>query len=136
MRAKGANAGIWAWNSFDTLFRYNESFDGPAYNQDGCSYDSDYWCAGSIFEYNYSHDTPMGFMLMMGNNNTDVIRYNVSQNDGLAWRHGAGNTNSESYIYNNVFYYDGANWVFNHSNGGGSAMGSAYNWHMYNNILL
>lgn len=134
MRAKGANAGIWAWNSFDTLFRYNESFDGPAYNQDGCSYDSDYWCAGSIFEYNYSHDTPMGFMLMMGNNNTDVIRYNVSQNDGLAWRHGAGNTNSESYIYNNVFYYDGANWVFNHSNGGGSAMGSAYNWHMYNNI--
>lgn len=134
MRAKGANAGIWAWNSFDTLFRYNESFDGPAYNQDGCSYDSDYWCAGTIFEYNYSHDTPMGFMLMMGNNNTDVIRYNVSQNDGLAWRHGAGNTNSASYIYNNVFYYDGANWVFNHSNGGGSAMGSAYNWHMYNNI--
>lgn len=134
MRAKGANAGIWAWNSFDTLFRYNESFDGPAYNQDGCSYDSDYWCAGSIFEYNYSHDTPMGFMLMMGNNNTDVIRYNVSQNDGLAWRHGAGNTNSESYIYNNVFYYDGANWVFNHNNGNGSAMGSAYNWHMYNNI--
>lgn len=134
MRAKGANAGIWAWNSFDTLFRYNESFDGPAYNQDGCSYDSDYWCAGSIFEYNYSHDTPMGFMLMMGNNNTDVIRYNVSQNDGLAWRHGAGDTNSASYIYNNVFYYDGANWVYNHSNGGGSAMGSANNWHMYNNI--
>ena len=134
MRARGANAGIWAWNSFDTLFRYNESFDGPAYNQDGCSYDSDYWCAGTIFEYNYSHDTPMGFMLLMGNNNTDVIRYNVSQNDGLAWRHGAGNTNSASYIYNNIFYYDGANWVFNHSNGGGSALGSAYNWNMYNNI--
>jgi len=134
MRAKGANAGIWAWNSFDTLFRYNESFDGPAYNQDGCSYDSDYWCAGTTFEYNYSHDTPMGFMLMMGNNNTDIIRYNVSQNDGLAWRHGAGNTSSESYIYNNVFYYDGADWVFNHSNGGGSALGDAYNWCMYNNI--
>lgn len=129
-----ANAGIWQWNSFDTTFRYNESFHGPDYNQDGCSFDSDYWSAGTIFEYNYSHDVPMGFMLLMGGNDTDIIRYNLSQNDGVAWRHGAGGANSPSYIYNNVFYYDGANWVYNHSNNNGVAMGNSGNWEMYNNI--
>ena len=136
MRVAGgnANAGIWSWNSFDTTFRYNESFHGPDYNQDGCSFDSDYWSAGTIFEYNYSHDVPMGFMLLMGGNDTDIIRYNLSQNDGLAWRHGAGGANSPSYIYNNVFYYDGANWLYNHSNNNGVAMGNSRNWEMYNNI--
>lgn len=129
-----ANAGIWSWNSFDTTFRYNESFHGPDYNQDGCSFDSDYWSAGTIFEYNYSHDVPMGFMLLMGGNDTDIIRYNLSQNDGVAWRHGAGGANSPSYIYNNVFYYDGANWLYNHSNNNGVAMGNSGNWEMYNNI--
>lgn len=129
-----ANAGIWSWNSFDTTFRYNESFHGPDYNQDGCSFDSDYWSAGTIFEYNYSHDVPMGFMLLMGGNDTDIVRYNLSQNDGLAWRHGAGGANSPSYIYNNVFYYDGANWLYNHSNNNGVAMGNSGNWEMYNNI--
>lgn len=129
-----ANAGIWQWNSFDTTFRYNESFHGPDYNQDGCSFDSDYWSAGTIFEYNYSHDVPMGFMLLMGGNDTDIIRYNLSQNDGVAWRHGAGGANSPSYIYNNVFYYDGANWLYNHSNNNGVAMGNSGNWEMYNNI--
>lgn len=127
-----ANAGIWQWNSFDTTFRYNESFHGPDYNQDGCSFDSDYWSAGTIFEYNYSHDVPMGFMLLMGGNDTDIIRYNLSQNDGVAWRHGAGGANSPSYIYNNVFYYDGADWVYNYSNTIG--MGNNGNWEMYNNI--
>lgn len=136
MRVDGgnANAGIWQWNSFDTTFRYNESFHGPDYNQDGCSFDSDYWSAGTIFEYNYSHDVPMGFMLLMGGNDTDIIRYNLSQNDGVAWRHGAGGANSPSYIYNNVFYYDGANWLYNHSNNSGVAMGNSGNWEMYNNI--
>lgn len=129
-----ANAGIWQWNAFDTTFRYNESFHGPDYNQDGCSFDSDYWSAGTIFEYNYSHDVPMGFMLLMGGNDTDIIRYNLSQNDGVAWRHGAGGASTPSYIYNNVFYYDGAKWLFNHSNNGGVALGNNRNWEFYNNI--
>ncbi|AIY85170.1 F5/8 type C domain protein [Clostridium baratii str. Sullivan] len=136
MRGQGANAGIWSWNTFDATFRYNESYGGPLYNQDGCSYDSDYNSAGTIFEYNYSHDTPMGFMLLMGGNDTDIIRYNISQNDGLAFRHIAGNSNTPSYIYNNVFYYDGANWQFIHNNNPDGTREDSLksNWQWFNNI--
>lgn len=114
-RSSLANAGIWCWNTQDVLFQYNESYGGPAYNQDGCSYDCDYNSAGTIFQYNYSHDTPMGFMLLMGGNEMDIVRYNVSQNDGVAWRHFSGDSTTKSYIYNNVFYYDGANWKWSMS---------------------
>ena len=72
-RSTLANAGIWCWNTQDVLFQYNESYGGPTYNQDGCSYDCDYNSAGTIFQYNYSHDTPMGFMLLMGGNEMDIV---------------------------------------------------------------
>lgn len=114
-RSSLANAGIWNWNTQDVLFQYNESYGGPTYNQDGCSYDCDYNSAGTIFQYNYSHDTPMGFMLLMGGNEMDIIRYNISQNDGLAWRHFSADSSTKSYIYNNAFYYDGAKWQWSKS---------------------
>lgn len=136
MRGQGANAGIWSWNAFDTVFRYNESYGGPVYNQDGCSYDSDYFSAGTIFEYNYSHDTPMGFMLLMGGNDTDVVRYNISEDDGLAFRHIAAGSKTPSYIYNNIFYYNGADWQFIHNNNpnGSAEDGLKSNWQWFNNI--
>lgn len=114
-RSTLANAGIWCWNTQDVLFQYNESYGGPTYNQDGCSYDCDYNSAGTIFQYNYSHDTPMGFMLLMGGNEMDIVRYNISQNDGVAWRHFSGDSTTKSYIHNNVFYYDGAKWKWSES---------------------
>ncbi|MDO4272278.1 MAG: malectin domain-containing carbohydrate-binding protein [Eubacteriales bacterium] len=135
-RATGANAGIWQWNAFDTVFQYNEAYAGPSFNQDGCSYDSDYWSGGTIYQYNYSHDTPMGFMLLMGNNDTDIVRYNLSQNDGLTWRHIVYDQRSASYVYNNVFYYDGANWRFIHDgntdDNANLNIGKYFNY--YNNI--
>lgn len=137
IRATGANAGIWSWNAFDTVFQYNESYGGPSYNQDGCSYDSDYNSAGTIFQYNYSHDCVMGFMLIMGGNDTDIIRYNLSQNDGNVWRHIAGNSNSPSYIYNNVFYYNGDNWRFVNNNAADTSQTQSIrnNWQYFNNIF-
>lgn len=136
MRGTGANAGIWSWNTFDCLFRYNEVYGGPAYNQDGCSYDSDFISAGTIFEYNYSHDCVMGFMLLMGTNDTDVVRYNLSQNDGNVWRHIAAASNTPSYIYNNVFLYNGDNWRFINNNSADTAAASiTKNWEFYNNIF-
>lgn len=131
-RGKSANAGIWAWNAFNTAFRFNEVSKGPTYNQDGCAFDSDYWSAGTIFEYNYSHDNPMGFMLLMGTNDTDIIRYNVSDNDGFVLRHVAAKSATTSYIYNNVFIYDGKSWVFNPDNNSSVTM---KNWEFYNNIF-
>lgn len=128
-RSTVANAGIWCWNTIDTLFQYNESYGGPIYNQDGCSYDCDYFSAGTIFQYNYSHDTPMGFMLLMGGNEMDIVRYNISQNDGIAWRHFSADSTTKSYIYNNVFYYDGAKWKWAGNND------LRNNYEFYNNIF-
>lgn len=115
-RSTLANAGIWCWNTQDVCFQYNESYGGPSYNQDGCSYDCDYNSSGTIYQYNYSHDTPMGFMLLMGGNEMDIVRYNISQNDGTAWRHFSADSSTKSYIYNNAFYYDGAKWKWSEGN--------------------
>ena len=129
MTSKLANAGIWAWNSIGATFRYNESYGGPIWNQDGCSYDADFLCAGTVFEYNYSHDTPMGFMLLMGSNETDVIRYNISQNDGMAWRDFCWAPATTGYVYNNIFYYDGAKWNWS------DRTPIQSNYEFYNNIF-
>lgn len=128
-RSSLANAGIWCWNTIDALFQYNESYGGPTYNQDGCSYDCDYNSAGTIFQYNYSHDTPMGFMLLMGGNQMDIVRYNISQDDGMAWRHFSNGSTTPSYIYNNVFYYDGAKWEWSKSEK------IQKNYEFYNNVF-
>lgn len=137
MRATGANAGIWSWNAFDTTFQYNECYGGPVNNQDGCSYDSDYLSAGTIFQYNYSHDCKLGFMLVMGNNDTDIIRYNLSQNDGNVFRHIVAGSNTPSYVYNNVFYYNGDKWRFVNNNTPDDSTTDSIrtNWQYFNNIF-
>ncbi|WP_052487682.1 CBM96 family carbohydrate-binding protein [Gordoniibacillus kamchatkensis] len=109
-RVAGSNAiaGIWLAVAKNTTLQYNEVSGGPAYNQDGCAFDFDEYLTNTVYQYNYSHDNPMGQMLLMGTNENDVMRYNVSQNDGAAFRHFAFDEKTPAYIYNNVFYYDGA----------------------------
>jgi hypothetical protein len=109
--------GIWPWSADNTIIQYNEVYN--CYNNgDGDALDSDYNCYGTIFQYNYSHENPGGFMLLtggsdgkdpgIGNVNTS-IRYNISQNDGY------GNDSDDHVfripwpitnmrVYNNVIY--------------------------------
>ncbi len=56
-------AGIWPWGSDNTVIRYNEAayYHGM---RDGQGYDCDFNCAGTVHEYNYSHDNDGGFMLV------------------------------------------------------------------------
>ncbi|HKI68396.1 MAG TPA: right-handed parallel beta-helix repeat-containing protein, partial [Verrucomicrobiae bacterium] len=62
------------------------------------------------FQYNYSHDNDGGFMLICtpGNsyNEDTVIRYNISQNDGIStarvFHFGGGAKNT--LVYNNTIY--------------------------------
>ncbi|MFD0693619.1 discoidin domain-containing protein [Paenibacillus sp. GCM10027628] len=124
-----AIAGIWLWNANHTIFQFNEVYGGPAANQDGCAFDFDYYGIDNVYQYNYSHDNPMGAVLLMGANENDIFRYNISQNDGLAFRHFAYDEKTSAYFYNNIFYYDGAN----HKINGDDTTQLGY--HFYNNIF-
>ncbi|MBN1506920.1 MAG: right-handed parallel beta-helix repeat-containing protein [Sedimentisphaerales bacterium] len=102
-------AGIWPWDCDDTVIQFNE-VSGMKGTKDGQAFDSDYRCRNTLFQYNYSHDNDGGFMLICSPGTSycegTVIRYNVSQNDGVnsarVFHFGGGPANT--YIYNNVFY--------------------------------
>jgi hypothetical protein len=112
MRCTDYAAGIWPFDCNDALIQFNE-VSGMKGTRDGQGFDSDYLCRRSVFQYNYSHDNDGGFMLICspGNsyNEDTVIRYNISQNDGVNSARvfnisGVKNT----LIYNNTIYL-GAN---------------------------
>lgn len=102
-------AGIWPFDCDDTVIQFNE-VSGMKGIKDGQAFDSDYRCRRSLFQYNYSHDNEGGFLLICtpGNsyNEDTVVRYNISQNDGLntarVIHFGGGAKNTR--IYNNTFY--------------------------------
>ena len=106
-------AGIWPWSCDDTVIQFNE-VSGMKGTLDGQSFDSDYNCQNSLFQYNYSHDNDGGFMLVCGPTPSSwnigtigtIIRYNISQNDGSSSRifHISGGAVQDSNIYNNVIY--------------------------------
>ena len=88
-----AAAGIWPWSSDNTLIQFNEVSDHRA-KWDGQSYDADFNCIGTTFQYNYSFDNWGGFMLICNNGEKlgqpinigtkdTKIHYNLSINDGL-----------------------------------------------------
>ena len=85
-RCQDYAAGIWPFDCDDAVIQFNE-VSGIKGIKDGQGFDSDYLCRRSVFQYNYSHDNDGGFMLICtpGNsyNEDTVIRYNISQNDGL-----------------------------------------------------
>jgi hypothetical protein len=86
MRCDDYAAGIWPFDCDDTLIQFNE-VSGVRGTKDGQGFDSDYRCRRSIFQYNYSHDNEGGFMLICSPGNSynegTIIRYNLSQNDGI-----------------------------------------------------
>jgi hypothetical protein len=138
MRCEDYAAGIWPFDCDDTLIQFNE-VSGMRGTKDGQGFDSDYLCRRSLFQYNYSHDNDGGFFLICspGNsyNEDTVIRYNISQNDGINSArvfHISGVKNTK--IYNNTIYVgpkqDLPLLLFNEWN-----RGSASNTFFYNNIF-
>ena len=108
-RCADAAAGIWPFDSDDTVIQYNE-VSGMKGTNDGQAFDADYRCRHSLFQYNYSHDNEGGFLLVCTPGNSfcldTVVRYNLSQNDGvnggriIHFGGGAANT----LLHNNVIY--------------------------------
>jgi hypothetical protein len=109
MRCEDHAAGIWPFDSDDTVIQFNE-VSGVKGTLDGQAFDADYRCRRSLFQYNYSHDNEGGFFLICApgrSYNTDtVIRYNISRNDGIGSArvfHFGGNARNTK-VYNNTVY--------------------------------
>lgn len=110
-----ASAGIWATRSDRVTFQYNIVEDQKANGQDGGGFDMGGGVTNSITQYNFTrnnHGAGYGMLTWVGAFPTtnNIIRYNVSQNDGR--RNGyagiAITANSRAandlYVYNNVVY--------------------------------
>lgn len=102
--------GFWAYNSSNLVFQFNEAYSNhTGSGQDGGGFDLDLDVQNSVMQYNYSHDNDgAGYLLCCAANNIgNIIRYNVSQNDGRKRGHGGietyGNIQNAD-IYNNTIF--------------------------------
>jgi hypothetical protein len=147
----GGPIGIWFWDTRNGIIQVCESYDNKTGNNaDGGGFDLDGGCVDCIMQYNYSHDNyGAGFGIYQYANarefKDNVVRYNISENDGLRNRYGGINlwsTNSSggiqnTKIYNNTIYVSAAT--------KGAAIGDLpdvegksyiYGTQVYNNIIV
>jgi hypothetical protein len=127
----GPFVAIWPSRHKDGLIQYNTVSNTRLIDGDGQAFDNDCYLRGTtIFQYNYTHDNEGGFfaevncMQSDGSGNTDyspatslnrtILRYNVSQNDGLKivspktpFQYTLLLNRGNALIYNNVFYTRG-----------------------------
>lgn len=113
----GHGVALWCRSTNNAKFEWNDVC-GTKGVLDGTAFDADYRAINTVFQYNYSHDNQGGFVIFMKNHQTanpgTVVRFNISQNDGLL----ANRTfyfsrflqeyqyNSSAQIYNNTIYFD------------------------------
>jgi len=98
-----ASAGLWPVYSDNSIVQYNEVSGQSTLANDGYAYDFDGQNSNAIFQYNYSHDNPFGFIEFFLRS-SGVVRYNISQNDGTTFGYLGYPTNSNFSIYNNTIY--------------------------------
>ncbi|TLX71634.1 T9SS type A sorting domain-containing protein [Labilibacter sediminis] len=122
--AGNAAAGIWPFNSSNTVIQHNE-VSGHMASWDGQGFDADWNCTNTLIQYNYSHDNAGGFILICCNgkwlepgasaNTNAVVRYNISVNDGYrTWGTGAdfcpsihlAGPTKNTWVYNNTIYIE------------------------------
>jgi hypothetical protein len=147
----GGPIGIWAWDSNNVVIQFCESYDNKTGNRkDGGGFDLDGGCMNCVMQYNYSHGNygaGYGIYQYSGAREfkNNVVRYNISENDGLDGRYGGINvwsTNSsggirDTKIYNNTVYVSAdtkgaAIADLPHTKG----TSYVYNTKIYNNIFL
>jgi hypothetical protein len=109
----GGPVGIWTYDSTRVTIQHNESYrNRTAAGWDGGGFDLDQNVSDSVLQYNYSHDNDgAGFLLAQSLTNDvharNVVRFNISQNDGRANSYGGievwGRVVSAE-IYNNTVF--------------------------------
>ncbi|MCD6018163.1 MAG: right-handed parallel beta-helix repeat-containing protein [Bacteroidetes bacterium] len=112
----GGPGGIWAWDCNSIIIQSNESYlNSSGTGCDGLGFDLDGGVTNSIMQYNYSHDNDgAGYLLGQYANarawTNNIVRYNVSENDGrtngggFTLFNGPGSSMSGCKIYNNSVY--------------------------------
>jgi len=104
--------GIWAYDSTRIVIQHNESYANRTGGKaDGGGFDLDQNVTDSIVQFNYSHDNDgAGYLIAHrfadNGHRNNVIRYNVSQNDGRKNGYGAmeiwGRTVDTAVYHNTV----------------------------------
>lgn len=111
LRSNANNAGIWPFNSDDTLVQYND-VSGGGNNHDGMSFDADGGSQNTVFQYNYSHDNGGGLLLVCPYSGAwtwgTVFRYNVSYNDAARVFQLCPGNIQKTQIYNNTIVDESA----------------------------
>ena len=120
----GANfsgaVGIWAWDSNNILFQFNESYGNRTKGVDGDGFDFDGGVTNSVMQFNYSHDNDAaGFLLAQYDlapqaMKNITIRFNISKNDARkrkygaihVWNGDASSRISKVHIYRNTIFQD------------------------------
>lgn len=119
----GGPVGIWAYDAKNIVFQYCESHHNKAgLTADGGGFDLDGGSQYCTIQYCYSHDNEGYGMALVeyGSPNQftgNIIRYNISQNDGRKNSYGAialyavdgSHQVRNSEIYNNTVYVDANN---------------------------
>jgi hypothetical protein len=146
----GGPIGIWAWDSSRVVIQYCEAYNNKTGNKaDGGGFDLDGGCVNCIMQYNYSHDNDgAGYGIYQYNGarpfKNNIIRYNISENDGQNNHHSGINLWSTSSsggiqdteIYNNTIY------ISETTRGSGiadlpdSETNHVHNTKVYNNIFV
>lgn len=100
-------AGIWGWNTNRALYQHNEVSGGKS-TCDGQGLDLDESNIGTVYQYNYSHDNEGGFLLLCNGEGSrtdgNIVRYNISQNDGGQLIDVVCGRTTNTRIYNNTFH--------------------------------
>ncbi|WP_228745130.1 discoidin domain-containing protein [Paenibacillus sp. S150] len=141
-RYNAESAGIYPWKSRNVVFQNNEVYGGPtttgANNGDGTAFDFDSPNADIVYQFNYTHNNPMGWMSYLGRSSNNIARYNISD-DNAAYLIKFGwfdVDTSATYFLNNVFIYDGAVTRFTSSNANlASTYFKSVPYYFYNNVF-
>lgn len=112
------NVGIWVYNTNQAIIQYNQSHHNKTFGGvDGGGFGLDGGTTNSIMQYNYSHDNEgAGYGLFQYTNaphwQNNIIRYNISENDGLKNGYGSislwtdGGLLENAVIHNNTIFQD------------------------------
>lgn len=108
-----SSAAVWFHHCTDGIIQHNAVYDSSKqqYNNDGMSYNFDYYCVDCLIQYNYSKRNAGGFLLIMPTARGNAARFNISENDTdhiLYLQSGAGQQDN-NYVYNNTFWIDRGN---------------------------
>lgn len=137
--------GIWAYDSNNIVIQFNESYaNRTSGTTDGGGFDLDIAMTNSVMQYNYSHDNDgAGYGLYQGSGvaawNGNVVRYNVSQNDGRKNSYGAITVWTNGSIFSNCEIY--GNTIYLAPSAAGSPRAIRFNststgFHFRNNLIL